>query len=424
MSNSQDLKTLQSEEVELTFEYERLQNCSISLDLTRGKPSTRQTDLSSKLDGILEDNFICEDGSDARNYGGLYGLPEARALGGELLALKPEQVLAGGNSSLTLMHLCVDQCLRLGLGEAKPWLADTKNPVMLCPVPGYDRHFAISESLGIKMQNIAMTDKGPDRAALREAVKNPDVVGIWCVPKYSNPTGCTYDEVTVAAIAQLPGTAACPEFKVFWDNAYSVHDLEVPPTKLASLMSHAQESGTENGVLLFASTSKITFAGSGIAFVGMSESNLAALGKHLAYMTIGPDKVNQLRHVRLLKNNITHHMQKHAAIIKPKFEAVEQCLTQKLGNRNIATWTKPTGGYFISLDTLPGLAKNVIKLAANAGVKLTPAGATYPYGRDPQDTNIRIAPTFVKLDDLEIGMEVVALCIQLATVRQQLENHT
>lgn len=399
----------------------------LGLDLTRGKPASDQLDLANHLDGALQGDYRSEDGTDTRNYGGLRGIAEARRLGSMLLDAPAQQVLAGGNSSLTLMYLFVETAHLFGLGGDGPWRDDPAGPPrMLCPVPGYDRHFALCEQLGIEMINVPMLDTGPDMDAVEAAVRDdPRIRGIWCVPKYANPTGCVYDDATVQRFATLPKLAA-PGFRILWDNAYAVHDLSSKPPRLASLWSLAVAAGTEDAAVIFGSTSKISFAGAGIGFMAASDRVLDAFEKRLAALMIGPDKVNQLRHCRLFPDAeaISSHMQRHAAIIRPKFEAVQAALEQGLANSGFATWTRPEGGYFVSVDTLPGMAREVIRLAAEAGVKLTPAGSTYPYGRDPEDRNIRLAPTFPPLEDVRRAMEVFVNCVRLAGARTVRERQS
>lgn len=397
----------------------------LALDLTRGKPAADQLDLASHLDGALQGDYRSEDGTDTRNYGGLRGIIEARRLGAAVLGAPVDQIMAGGNSSLTLMYLFVETAHLFGLGEHGPWRDDPAGPAkVLCPVPGYDRHFAICEQLGIEMVNVPMLETGPDMDAVEAAVRDdPSVRAIWCVPKYANPTGCIYSDETVARFATLPKLAA-PGFRILWDNAYAVHDLEPEPRALANLYALAKEADTEDGVVMFGSTSKITFAGAGVAFMAASTAVLAAFENRLGALMIGPDKVNQLRHARVLPDldALRHHMRRHAEILRPKFAAVQDALEQGLGGTGFATWTQPRGGYFVSVDTLPGLAREVIRLAGEAGVKLTPAGAPFPYGRDPEDRNIRLAPSFPPLDDVRRAMEVFVNCVRLASARHGLEE--
>jgi DNA-binding transcriptional MocR family regulator len=408
----------------LEAEFAVMKDRGLSLDLTRGKPAADQLALSDALDGILGGDFTSDSGVDVRNYGGLDGLPELRALLGGLYDLGPNETLVGGNSSLQLMYLTLDFALNTGLKGAGTAWRESGEVTFLCPSPGYDRHFAVCEHLGINMVPVPMTDSGPDMDVVENLVTaDPTVRGIWCVPRFSNPTGCVYSDNTVQRMAALPRLAD-REFLVMWDNAYSVHALNEEAPGLASITAACREQCTLGSVMQFGSTSKITFAGAGVAFMGSSEANLAALKGHLGYQTIGPDKVNQLRHLRFLPDraSIEAHMRRHAELIGPKFECVLQVLEQQLGDTGIGEWTRPLGGYFISFDTLPGLAETVVSLAAELGVKLTPAGATYPYGRDPQDRNIRLAPTFPSLEDVKTSAEVFALCVKLASVRQLLEK--
>ncbi len=406
---------------QLEARHQQLQARKLKLDLTRGKPATEQLDLSNDLDGILKGDYRLADGSDARNYGGLRGIPEARQLGAELLGTRAEVVMAGGNSSLTLMYQIVTTALNNGLwGPGSSWRASTGGkPVrFLCPAPGYDRHFAICEALGIEMIPVAIGPDGPDVAQLTELVSaDPTIKGIWCVPKYANPTGCTYSDEVVRGLAALPKSAG-EHFLVLWDNAYAVHHLQSPGDELSDLMAAAEAAGTADQVVMFSSTSKITFAGAGVAFLASSENVLKQFERQLGFATIGPDKVNQLRHVRFLSGRIDEHMRQHAELVKPKFDAVLAQLQSDLAGLDIASWTEPRGGYFISFDCRPGLAREIVRLAGEAGVTLTPAGATWPYGKDPQDSNIRLAPTFPSLSDVEAATEVFTLCVELASARQ------
>jgi len=420
--DSASKEQLQQWESELAEEYQAFKSESLNLDLTRGKPSAEQLSLADNIDGILDGNYKCEDGMDARNYGGLLGIPEMRRLGAELLGVDVKEVIAGGNSSLTFMHLCfVFACLYGPGGKGTQWHRE-KMPRFLCPVPGYDRHFSICEDLDVRMVNVDMTDTGPDMDQVESLVsKDPSIKGLWCVPKYSNPTGIVYSDETVERIAKL-GLLAGPDFRVFWDNAYAVHDLTDDPPDLANIMDLCKKHGTENLVYQFASTSKISFAGGGISFLASSAANLAEFEKHLFILTIGPDKVNQLRHARLFPNldEIKAHMRKHAELLRPKFAAVIDHLEQGLAGTGLGTWSNPQGGYFISFSARPGLATEIIKLAAEAGVKLTPAGSTFPYKQDPANSNIRLAPSFPKLAELNKTMDVFVTCVKLASVRQKL----
>jgi DNA-binding transcriptional MocR family regulator len=408
----------------LEQQYEKLRHHKLALDLTRGKPSTEQVALSDALDGILGGNYRAADGTDTRNYGGIDGLPEAKALFGSVLDLAAEETLVGGNSSLTLMYQVVEFALTEGLrGPESAW-GNSDQVKFICPVPGYDRHFAICEHLGIEMISVPMLDTGPDMDTVEALVKQDKAIaGIWCVPRFSNPSGCVYSDATVERLAQLP-TLAREHFIVMWDNAYAVHALHSDAPELASIGNYCRKHGTMDNVFQFGSTSKVTFPGAGVAFLGSSTGNLDALREHLSFQTIGPDKVNQLRHVRFLKDSKTlaAHMAKHADIIRVRFDSVLETLDRELAGKGMGSWTTPGGGYFISFDTLPGLAREVVQLAADIGVKLTPAGATFPYGEDPQDCNIRLSPTFPTEQAVKDAVAAFVVCVQLATVRKQLEN--
>ncbi len=406
---------------ELDKTYDDFRQQTINLDLTRGKPSSEQVSLSDALDGCLKGNYLSADGTDTRNYGGLDGIKEARQLGADLLGIKLEEVSAQGNSSLTLMFLAVLFAKEYGLrGDASAW-KHTGTLRFICPVPGYDRHFTICEQLGIEMLAVPMTETGPDMDAVETLVENDkSIVGMWCVPKYSNPTGTIYSDETVERIAKL-GKQANSNFVVFWDNAYAVHDFNgIKP--LANIMDYCRNHGTENQVLQFASTSKMTHAGSGIAFIGGSVDNLNGFKKALGVMSIGPDKVNQLRHLTLIPNYdaLLTHMEKHSAILKPRFDCVLTHLDKHFSDNDLGQWDAVEGGYFISFNSKPGLAKTIVQLAADIGVKLTPAGATFPYGKDPQDCNIRIAPSVPSLEEVDKAMEIFVLCVKLASVNQEI----
>jgi len=407
---------------QLNAEYQQLKDQHLSLDLTRGKPCSEQLDLSNALDGILNGDYQSLD-TDTRNYGGLWGISEARQLGAELLGSTVENTMAAGNSSLSLMYLVqLNQYLYGCRGDESAW-KHLKSPKMLCPVPGYDRHFAISENLGIEMINVSMTEHGPDMDQVERLIRDDnEIVGMWCVPKYSNPTGVVYSEETVDRIAAL-GKFAQPSFRVMWDNAYAVHDLVDEPPVLSSIVERCKVHGTEDSVWQFASTSKITFAGAGVSFISSSLGNLKNFEQLLSTTTIGADKINQLRTLTFIPDMpaMQQHMQKHCALLKPKFDLVLAHLALEL-NDDFATWTQPQGGYFVSLDTQPQLAKQVIQMAQDAGVKLTNAGATFPYGKDPENANIRIAPSFPPLDELSQAMQVLTTCIKLATVQQLLNK--
>lgn len=408
---------------QLEKSYKDLCSQGLSLNLTRGKPGSEQLDMCNELDGVLEGDFQAVDGTDVRNYGGLRGISEIREIGGHLLGLSPDSVIAAGNSSLQLMYFTVDQLVTKGI--AGPPLSEKPSNSAICPVPGYDRHFTLTERLGIDMINVPLSEAGPDMDRVEDLVRNDlSTSFIWCVPKHSNPTGCTYSSDTVDRLAKLPALRnENPEspFYVLWDNAYAIHDFLSPHPELDSIDQRAREHGTEDRIVQFASTSKITFAGGGVAFVGGSDAVLDSFDDYLFPMIVGFDKVNQLRHARFFggSEGLLEHMARHAQILRPKFEAVQTGLAETLGNRGIATWTQPTGGYFVSLDVKPGLASTVVQLAKDAGLSLTPAGATFPYGNDPDDCNIRIAPTFASLPEVELAMDVLGTCVRLAAARQE-----
>lgn len=411
-------------ESQLTEQYQAILAKKLNLDLTRGKPSAEQLNLSDELDGLLKGNYIAADGTDTRNYGGLDGLPEAKQLGANIMGVDAANVLVGGSSSLTLMFQVMLTAHQFGLKDALSAWKNEGEVKFICPVPGYDRHYTVCEQLGIKMINVPMTSTGPDMDAVESLLKNDkSIKGMWCVPKYSNPTGVVYSDETVERIAKL-GQIASTNFRVFWDNAYSVHDLTANAPQLASILEATRRNGTEDSVVQFASTSKITHAGSGVAFVAASAANLAGFKKFLNSCTIGPDKVNQIRHSRFLPNKdaLLAHMGKHAALLNPRFDAVLTGLSKAFEGTDLGAWEKPVGGYFVSFDTRKNCAKETVRLAAEAGVKLTPAGATYPYGKDPEDRNIRIAPSVPTVPEVVGAMEVFVICVKLASVKQQLAS--
>jgi DNA-binding transcriptional MocR family regulator len=409
-------------ESQLAADYQAILGKKLNLDLTRGKPSSDQLDISNLLDGILKGNYVAADGTDTRNYGGLDGLPEAKQLGANIMGVVPASVLVGGSSSLTLMFQAALTAHYFGLKDAASAWKHEKEVTFICPVPGYDRHFTICEQLGIKMVTVPMTSTGPDMDAVETLIKtDKSIRGLWCVPKYSNPTGVVYSDTTVERIAKL-GQFANASFRVFWDNAYSVHDLIDNPPELTSIAEACRRNGTEDSVIQFASTSKITQAGAGVAFLAASNTNLAGFKKALSASTIGPDKVNQIRHTRLLPDRATlmAHMKKHALLLNPRFDAVLKALSSAFDGTDLGVWEKPVGGYFVSFDTRKNCAKETVRLAAEAGVKLTPAGATYPYGKDPEDRNIRVAPSVPTVPEVIEAMKVFVLCVKLASVRQKL----
>ena len=411
-------------ESQLAADYQAILDKKLNLDLTRGKPSAEQLALSDALDGILNGNYTAADGTDTRNYGGLDGLPEAKQLGANIMDVDTANVLVGGNSSLTLMFQVMLTAYQFGLKDAASAWKNEGEVKFLCPVPGYDRHYTVCEQLGISMVNVPMTADGPDMDTVEALVKaDKSIKGMWCVPKYSNPTGVVYSDETVERIAKL-GQIASPNFRVFWDNAYSVHDLTPNAPQLASILAATRRNGTEDSVIQFASTSKITHAGAGVAFVAASATNLAGFKKFLNTCTIGPDKVNQIRHTRFLptKDALMQHMQKHAALLNPRFDAVLSALSSAFDGTDLGAWEKPVGGYFVSFDTRKNCAKETVRLAAEAGVKLTPAGATYPYGKDPEDRNIRIAPSVPTVPEVVAAMQVFVTCVKLASVKQKLAS--
>lgn len=389
----------------------------LALDMTRGKPSPEQLDLSAPLfEHVTSTDCLAADGTDCRNYGVLEGLPEARALFSHYFEVTPQETLVGGNSSLALFHDYIVQAVLRGVpGGSRPW--SQERPKVLCPVPGYDRHFTILDRYGIEMVLIDMDADGPDVESVARLVRQDESIkGILCVPRHSNPTGVTYSDETVAALAQMKTAAA--DFRIFWDNAYAVHHLVDSPRPLANVLALCQKASHPDRVVMFGSTSKITLAGAGVALFAASEQNIAAVRKNLFVQTIGPDKLNQLRHVRFFRDfaGVEYHMKKHAQILRPKFEVVLKTFEERLGGLGVASWTEPEGGYFISVDTLPGRASRLVELAAAAGVKLTPAGATYPNGHDPLDRNLRLAPTFPSLDDLKVATELFCDVLLLASL--------
>ena len=411
LSNNNDIK---SHHRSFKDEYQHFQSLALSLDMTRGKPSPAQLDLSRSLLSLPGQDFVSRAGLDTRNYGVIDGLPEIKSLFAEILECPPDQVIVGGNSSLTMMYDTLQRACQFGVsGSAAPWNTQT-NRKFLCPAPGYDRHFLITEHLGFELVSVTMTDTGPDMDQVEWLVKNDaSIKGIWCVPKYSNPTGCCYSDETVTRLASM--TTAATDFRILWDNAYSEHHFTETRPGLANIGDLCARAGNEDRVVQFASTSKISFPGAGVAAMSSSPTNIADAKKHLSVQGIGPDKINQLRHVQLFGNleGLRNHMAAHADLIRPKFDRVDKILNETLGPWNIATWTKPLGGYFISLDIQDGQARKVIDLAASAGVKLTAAGAPFPYGKDPSDRNIRIAPTFPSIEEMDQATQVLATCIKL-----------
>jgi aspartate/methionine/tyrosine aminotransferase len=398
--------------------YEAFKKKGLKLDLTRGKPSAAQLDLSNELLSLPGSaDYLAEGKVDCRNYGGLLGLMEARRLFSGIMGAPPEQVVVANNSSLALMHDTVVYALLAGTCEGAPW---SKGEIaFLCPVPGYDRHFTICKDFGIRMIPVALKENGPDMDEVERLVaQDASIKGMWCVPKYSNPTGTVYADAIVERLAAM--RTAAPDFRLYWDNAYCVHHLTSERVEIANILELCARHGHANRAFVFASTSKITLPGSGLALFASSKDNVAWLAGRLTARTIGPDKINQLRHVRFLKNEagILQLMDKHRALIAPKFQKVLDIFSEQLAHVPSVTWTNPKGGYFISLDVPQGCAQRVITLAKEAGVELTPAGATYPYGKDPQDRTIRIAPTFPELPEVTKAAEGVAACVQLAAAEK------
>jgi len=424
-----DFKTLDRPQLQqlkdnLLDNYHKFKSRGITLDITRGKPCSDQLDLALEmLDCVNSRDYLPQDGTDSRNYGGLDGIPEAKKLFADYLEVAPEEIIVGGNSSLNLMHDTFMRAMVKGVGEdSLPW---GKQPQIrfLCPSPGYDRHFFICDYLGIEMIPVAMNAEGPDMDVVEElAAEDESIKGIWCVPKYSNPTGAVYADEIVDRLASMPVKAA--DFRIFWDNAYAVHHLDDNPPRLKNILTACKKAGHPERVFIFGSTSKIAFAGSGVAMIAGSAENMARIRKQIGIQTIGPDKLNQLRHVKFFKDmvGIESHMQKHRAILKPKFDVVQTVMEKELGGKNIAQWSHPAGGYFVSIDTMAGCAAAVVRLAAEAGVKLTTAGSTYPYLQDPLDRNIRIAPSFPPLADVRSAMQLVCICIQLVSIDKLCEN--
>ena len=410
---------------ELTLQYEDAKGKGLKLDMSRGKPAPAQLDMTMPMMDIFTSHADMKDeqGVDTRNYGCLEGIYGARRLLGEMLGVDPEHVIVFGTASLNVMYDSISRSYTHGVMGSTPWCKLDKVK-FLCPAPGYDRHFSITEHFGIEMINIPMTADGPDMDLVEKYVTtDPTVKGIWCVPKYSNPTGNSYSDQTVRRLARMH--PAAPDFRIYWDNAYGIHHLyDDEQDHVLEILAECKKAGNPDMVYKFSSTSKITFPGSGIAAIATSHNNLDDIKKQLKIQTIGHDKVNQLRHVRFFKDihGMVEHMRKHANILRPKFEAVENILDRELGGLEIGTWTKPHGGYFISFDSLNGCAKEIVARCKKAGVVMTGAGATYPYGKDPEDRNIRIAPSYPPLQDLITATELFALCVKLVSVNKLLEE--
>jgi aspartate/methionine/tyrosine aminotransferase len=415
---------LQEFREQLQIRYGEFKSRNITLDMTRGKPCVEQLDLAMGLfDCVDRSHYAAEDGSDCRNYGGLDGIAEAKTLFAGLMDVQTDEIIIGGNSSLNMMHDAFMRALVNGVGEnGTPWKLLPKVK-FLCPSPGYDRHFSICQYLGIEMITIDMHADGPDMDTVETMVEEDESIkGIWCVPKYSNPTGAVYSDSVVDRLAAMQTRA--DDFIIFWDNAYAVHHLGQTPARLKNILTSCKKAGHPDRVLIFGSTSKISFASAGLAVMAGSKANMDRARKQMSFQTIGPDKLNQLRHVKFFKNTagIETHMLKHTAILKPKFDAVQDALESGLGGKNIASWSKPAGGYFVSIDTMEGCAGPVVQMAADAGVKLTPAGSTFPYMQDPLNRNIRLAPSFPTLDNIRQAMQLVSICIQLISIDKLLST--
>lgn len=420
--NNEDKNKLQNIYKDAAAKYEKYKALNMTFDMTRGKPSAQQLDISMGLLASMDKEDCLTENADYRNYGLVDGIPEAKKLFAEMLEVSPKEIIIGGNSSLNMMYDTIARAMLKGVsGVDTPWSA---GPVkFLCPSPGYDRHFAICEDLGIEMIAIEMTESGPDMDKVEAlAASDESIKGIWCTPKYSNPGGITYSDEIVDRLASMKTKAK--DFRIFWDNAYAVHHLYEKQDQLKNILQACKDAGNEHRVFIFASTSKISFPGAGLAMMASSEANINAVKKQMSVQTIGPDKLNQVRHVKYFKNfkGISDHMKKHAEILRPKFDLVLSTLEEQLGNTNLAQWSKPNGGYFISLDTIDGCASAVIDKAKRAGLLLTPAGSTYPYKKDPKDKNIRIAPSFPSLDELKKAAELLCLCVEIVCIEKLLDE--
>ncbi len=419
----QPLSALSADELSALLEgqraaYDELKARGLTLDLTRGKPSAAQLDLSDELLNLPR-GFTDGAGTDVRNYGGLTGLSELREMFAELLWVEPEQVIAGGNSSLTMMRDCLIYLLLFGARDSDRAWGKENTIKFICPVPGYDRHFTLLESLGIEMITVPMNDDGPDAEATAALVRSDrSIKGMWVVPTYANPAGSVCSQEVAARLASMETAAG--DFKIFWDNAYALHHLTEEEAKSADILTLAAAAGHPDRPIMFASTSKITFAGAGVAFLAASEANIRWYLGHLGNGSIGPDKINHLRHVQFFGSaqGVREHMAKHRQIIAPKFEEVDRVLSERLAGHEVATWNKPAGGYFVNLDVVPGTAARVVALAKEAGIALTPAGSSFPHGADPNDANIRLAPTMPPISEVSAAMDAVATCILLAAAEQ------
>lgn len=418
------IEQLESQFEEVRRDYEQFKSRNLDLNMSRGKPSPAQLDMCLDIfDSVNALNgYKAMDGTDCRNYGNLTGLEECKTIFSQVLGVPNDNIIVCGNSSLNIMFDYISQCMTMGAG-AQPWMLQG-NIKFLCPVPGYDRHFSICEHFGIDMINVDMLSSGPDMDAVEELVKDPTVKGMFCVPKYSNPLGITFSDEVVRRIASLK--PAAPDFRIIWDNAYFVHDIVEDGDVLLNIFDECEKHGTQDMIIEVASTSKISFPGAGIAIVTASPKNIDMIKARMRVQIIGHDKINQLRHARVLKdgNGLRAYMRRHAAILKPKFEIVVKSLDRDLTGLGIAEWTHPKGGYFVNLDVLPGTAKRVVELCGAAGVVLTNAGATYPYGKDPKDSNIRIAPSYPSLDELREAMNLICIAVKYAALERFISDNT
>lgn len=400
-------------------DYEKYKEMNLNLDMSRGKPGSTQLDLSEGLLTTVVNNDDCKTNSiDCRNYGVLDGIPEMKEIFAKVLGVKSSEVMVGGNSSLNMMFDAISTMMTANINGGTPW-AKLEKKKWLCPAPGYDRHFGITEYFGFEMITIPMTSQGPDMDIVEKLVSEDETIkGIWCVPKYSNPQGITYSDETVRRFAKLK--PAADDFRIMWDNAYVIHDIAEKGDTLLNLMDECRKNGTEDLPLMFTSTSKITFPGAGVACMAASENNMNFMKKKYAIQTIGYDKINMLRHIKFFGDydGLMNHMKKHRAVLEPRFKAVIEKLESQLGGYGIAQWVKPNGGYFVSVDVLDGCAKRVVQLCKEAGVVLTGAGATFPYGNDPKDSNIRLAPTLPPVEELEIAMDLFCICTKLSALEK------
>lgn len=413
---------LQAQYQEVKQQYDEFKARNMHLNMARGKPSTAQLDMSLDIfDSVNALNgYKAKDGTDCRNYGNLTGLDECKTIFAQALGVQNDNIIVCGNSSLNIMFDYISQCMTHGAGD-KPWML--QGPIkFICPVPGYDRHFGICEYFGIEMVNVPMLESGPDMDKVEELIQDSSFKGMFCVPKYSNPLGITFSDETVRRIASMK--PAAEDFRVIWDNAYFVHSIVEDGDTLLNIFPEAEKNGNEDMIIEFASTSKISFPGAGVAVLAASENNIKQIAARMKRQIIGHDKINQLRHARVLKdgNGLREYMKRHAAILKPKFEIVVKTLDRDLTGLGIAEWTHPRGGYFVNLDVMHGCAKRVVELCAEAGVTLTDAGATYPYGKDPNDSNIRIAPSYPSLDELREAMNLITLAVRLAALEKLMDN--